>query len=219
MSTGEFYLYQVDNVRDVLKDELARIAPKEILTNAKEDLLIIDSSLERRISVRPQEVFSYPAACKALRAHFGQSVREMGLEEKKLGVSAAGALIQYLSETQKNALEHILSIRAYESCRTLSIDRLALANLELIKPLRGGGRRGSLLFVLDHTRTAMGSRLLRSWIERPLCDSEEIHKRLDAVEGFLQNFPDASALREALSGVYDIERLMSKIAYDTVNAQ
>ena len=219
VSTGEFYLYQVDNVRDTLKDELARIAPKEILTNAKEDLLIIDSSLERRISVRPQEVFSYPAACKALRAHFGQSVREMGLEEKKLGVSAAGALIQYLSETQKNALEHILSIRAYESCRTLSIDRLALANLELIKPLRGGGRRGSLLFVLDHTRTAMGSRLLRSWIERPLCDSEEIHKRLDAVEGFLQNFPDASALREALSGVYDIERLMSKIAYDTVNAR
>ena len=122
-------------------------------------------------------------------------------------------------ETQKNALTHILELRPYARSRFMALDRAALQSLELTQTAHGRGKRGSLLSVLDRTETAMGGRLLRDWIERPLSDAGEIEARLDAVECFTKRLFEANALREALSGVYDVERLLSRIAYDALNAR
>ena len=132
---------------------------------------------------------------------------------------AAGALLSYLTQTQKNGLSHILTAKPYESARYMALDRVALRNLELVETARGKSRRGSLLWILDKTRTAMGSRLMRAWIERPLKERAMIERRLDAVEQLMADPMTSESLRQAFDSVYDVERLLSRIAYDTVNAR
>ncbi len=219
VSTGEFNLYQIPDARSSLSDELARINPSELIVNDVDAFARLDSERARTAAAAAEERFAYPAASKVMAAHFGKPVKELGFEDSRLAVCAAGALLAYLTETQKNALSHILEATPYASSRYMALDRVALRNLELTETSRGKTRRGSLLWILDRTQTAMGSRLLRSWIERPLYEKPEIERRLDAVEQFLQNPMAAEGMREILNGVYDVERLLSRIAYDAINAR
>ena len=219
VSTGEFCLYQIPDARSALADELARIAPSELIVSDREGFAQLDPERARLSSTPDAEAFGYGIASKCMAAHFGRSVKDLGFEDQRLAVCAAGALIKYLTDTQKNALRHILNATAYDSGMYMALDKVALRNLELTETARLKTRRGSLLWILDRTQTSMGSRLLRSWIERPLYDRAEIERRLDAVEQMMANPMAAARMREILGGVYDVERLLSRIAYETVNAR
>ena len=219
VSTGEFYLYQIPDARSNLSDELARLGPSEVVVNDAHAFAQLEPERARKSEVLDEERFSYAFAAKVLTAHFGKSIADMGFDGQRLAVGAAGALLSYLTETQKNALGHILTAQPYESMRYMALDRVALRNLELVETARGKNRRGSLLWILDKTRTTMGSRLLRTWIERPLKQQSEIERRLDAVGQFMANPMAADALRQAFDSVYDVERLLSRIAYDAVNGR
>ncbi len=219
VSTGEFQLFQIPDARASLADELVRLDPSEIIVN---DLALF-SSLEpqraQRAEPLDEERFAYAVAAKVLKAHFSKTVEEMGFDGRRLAVCAAGALLSYLTQTQKNALAHILTARSYESARFLALDKAALRNLELTETVRGKQRKGSLLWILDKTRTSMGSRLMRAWIERPLKERDAIERRLDAVEQLVKNPMAAESMGEAFDGVYDVERLLSRIAYESVTAR
>jgi DNA mismatch repair protein MutS len=219
LSTGEFFAHEFSGAAQSLFDELSKIAPREILTDDPDGLLRLGGPPEAAITPLSADYFEYAAASKALLAHFSAGkVADLGLKGMRLAVPAAGALMRYLTETQKNALSHILKVRLYARDHCLQIDRIAAASLELTQTLKGR-RQGSLLWLLDRAETSMGSRMLKSWIERPLIDKLAIDQRLDAVGLLKDNVFMADALREALHGSYDIERLLSKIAYDTLNAR
>ena len=219
VSTGEFYLCQIPDARANLADELARLGPSEVVVNDPHAFAQLEPERARKSEALDEDRFSYAFASKVLTSHFGKSIADMGFEGQRLAVGAAGALLSYLTETQKNALGHILTAQPFESMRYMALDRVALRNLELVETARGKNRRGSLLWILDKTRTSMGSRLLRAWIERPLKQQPEIERRLDAVEQFMANPMAADALRQAFDSVYDVERLLSRIAYDAVNGR
>ena len=220
VSTGEFYAYQFSGARGRLSDELSRIAPREILCNDPALAMTLAPAIPVKVTAYDGEAFDFSRAGDQLLQHFQvKGLEELGLGKQKMAVSAAGALMSYLNETQKNALIHILSVRLYQAERYLTLDRVAAANLELTESLRGRSRRGSLLWTLDNTVTSMGSRMLRRWIEQPLQIRSEIESRLDAVEALKEDLMTLQEIREALDPVYDIERLLSKIAYDTINAR
>jgi len=214
VSTGEFFVCQVQDVRLRLADELARIVPSEVLVNDIEAYNALNTGIVGYSF--DEEKFQYAFAAKVMKAQFREDVSSLGISGKRLAVSAAGALIAYLESTQKVSMAHILSVKSYDSEPHLDLDRIALRNLELSKTIQGT-RRGSLLGVLDRASTAMGSRLIRSWIEQPLRGKEAIEARLDAVQAFCYAPMEAESMRELLSGVYDIERLLSRIAYDSIN--
>ena len=219
VSTGEFFLYQLEDAKSRLGDELARLNPSEIVTPDAVAFRAAQPEMASRACNPGEDRFAYAAALRAMTDHFGKSVEEMGFAGQRLAICAAGGLLSYLTETQKNALCHISQARHYESERYMALDRVALRNLELTESIRGKGRKGTLLGVLDKTKTSMGGRYLRGLIERPLYDKDAIHARLDAVEQFVENPMSADALRECLSSVYDVERLQSRVAYDSVNAR
>ena len=219
VSTGEFWLYQIQDVQANLSDELARIAPSEVIVNDREAFAEIEPERAQKAECLDAECFAYGTAAKVMAAHFGKSVSEMGFEGQRLAVSAGGALLGYLTQTQKNALSHILTASPYENAGFMALDKVALRNLELVETARGNSRKGSLLWILDKACTAMGSRLLRTWIERPLKDRGRIEARLDAVGNLMENPMAADSLRQAFDSVYDVERLLSRIAYDTINAR
>ena len=219
VSTGEFCLFQIADAASSLVDELARISPSELIVNSRQDFQMLDPERGAMAAQRREEAYVYASASRCMAEHFLSSVKEMGFGEVRLAVCAAGALLDYLTETQKNALSHILKATAYDSKMYMALDKVALRNLELTETSRAKSRRGSLLWILDRTQTAMGSRLLRSWIERPLYNRDEINRRLDAVEQFMADPMSSASMREILSGVYDVERLLSRIAYEAVNAR
>ena len=221
VSTGEFFVHEITGAEDNLRDEVARIAPMEIITN---DLVRLRDCLRREdgsASEQPGSWFSYQSASETLCRHFQlNDLSPLGLsDEYKAGACAAGALMRYLSETQKNTLDHMTGLRIYQGSDTMLIDRNTRRNLELTESLRSRSRKGSLLWLLDKTSTAMGGRLLRSWIEQPLVNREKILRRLDAVEEFVGQHVLTMTLSEELQGVYDVERLLSKVAYKSMNAR
>jgi DNA mismatch repair protein MutS len=155
---------------------------------------------------------------KSLKEHFkAASLKAMGLEDYDCGVISAGALLQYLFETQKTSLSHMTSIQPYSTGKYMVIDSSTRRNLELVETLREKNKRGSLLWVLDKTETAMGARMLRSFIEQPLIDKEEIENRLDAIEELNKNAISREEIREYLKPVYVLERLISRISYKSAN--
>ena len=221
VSTGEFFVHEIAGADDNLRDEVARIAPMELITN---DLVRLRDCLRRddgSASEQPGSWFSYQNASDTLCRHFQlNDLSPLGLsDEYRAGACAAGALMRYLSETQKNTLDHMTGLRIYQGDDTMLIDRNTRRNLELTESLRGRNRKGSLLWLLDKTSTAMGGRLLRSWIEQPLVNREKILRRLDAVEEFAGQHVLTMTLSEELQGVYDVERLLSKVAYKSINAR
>ena len=221
VSTGEFYVHEVAEPVHTLADELARISPMEIIVNDMVKLRECMNREELTSSEQPSAWYQLANATDSLCRHFQlKDLSPLGLsEEYKSAACAAGALMKYLSETQKNSLEHITELRIYQGSETMLLDRNTRRNLELTESIRGRNRKGSLLALLDKTSTAMGGRLLRSWIEQPLIDKAKIERRLDAVEEFSGQHVLTMTLLEELQGVYDIERLLSKVAYKSINAR
>lgn len=221
VSTGEFFVHQVEDAGRTLADEVTRISPVEIIAS---DLIRLREYVNRddlSMSERPGTTFQYQNASETLCKHFHlQDLSPLGLtDDYRLAAQAAGALMSYLDETQKNALEHITELRIYQGGDTMLLDRNTRRNLELTESLRSRTKKGSLLWLMDKTSTAMGGRLLRSWIEQPLVNREEILRRLDAVEEFTSQHVLTMTLSEELQGVYDVERLLSKVSYKSLNAR
>ena len=216
VSTGEFSAYEIDKAATRLEDELARIAPKEIIANTT----LPEGATALPVGYPNPVTFQYAKAKAALLSHFRvQSLEALGIDGIRLGVRAAGALMHYLQETQKNALEHMTTIsRYYDKCYMI-LDHTARRNLELTETMRSRQKQGTLLGILDNTCTAMGGRMLRSFIEQPLTDKDEIDRRLDAIEALCGADMTVSLLREELAQVYDVERLLSRISYRSINAK
>ena len=218
VSTGEFYAQEEASDQSALRAALDAILPGEIITNAPEAL--------SALSPVPMSVFSPSAyqaqnAKKRLLTHFGVgSLIALGFGNgSNAMVSAAGALMAYLEETQKNALEHITRVSIVEKNETMALDEATRRNLELTEGLRSRSAEGSLLGLLDETVTAMGGRKLRGWVERPLLRADAIEKRLNAVELLVRSPIACAGITECLKKVYDMERLLSKVAYHTLNAR
>ena len=218
VSTGEFFA--MEPTETMLRPEIARLRPMEMLTNDGEALREKTEAGLPAASEQPAAWFQPRQAEEALLEHFRlASLTPLGLEEHPAAICAAGALMRYLRETQKNALEHMRSLRFAENGRTMLLDPGTRRNLELTESLRGRGRKGTLMSLLDKTATAMGGRLLKSWIEEPLLDISEIRARHDAVEALCDQPVLRESLRDELAGVYDMERLLSKVAYRSMNAR
>ena len=226
ISTGIFYTCEVygSNAAAILFDELARLSPSEIVANEQlyeheylSKRIRSGYYLEKLANVR----FHPEQAEKRLKQHFAvASLKGFGLEGKTLAVGAAGALLSYLEDTQKNALSHIHSIKLLNRSAFMQLDASTRRNLELTQPLQfNGSKKSTLLYLLDDTKTSMGARLLRNWIDCPLQSKNDIVYRLQAVDTFVRDLRTRKMLGEYLDGVYDIERLTSKIAYGTINGR
>jgi len=227
ITTGEFQVTEIKEVSNQKKllDEIAKYNPAELLSNSEfnksADLIEeIKNRFHTFINEYGDWAFDYDSSYKILSEHFKvHSLDGLGLKEFRLGICACGALLQYLRETQKVNLSHVTEITPYYIEEFMILDLSSRRNLELTETLREKSRKGSLLWVLDKTKTAMGARLLRKWLEQPLLDVNEIHKRLDGVEEFKNNPILREELKELLNGIYDLERLMTKVIYGTVNGR
>ena len=170
------------------------------------------------VSILDSRFFQDESCRKVLREHFKVgSLEGLGLGDYDCGVIAAGAVLQYLYETQKSTLDHLTTIVPYATGNYMILDSSTRRNLELLETMREKQKRGSLLWVLDKTRTAMGARLLRTWIEQPLISKEAILKRQNAIEELNLNYISREELGEYLNPVYDLERLIGRISYKTAN--
>jgi len=219
VSTGEFYV--AEPAMAILRAEILRTAPTEIICASRESLKQAAGEFPGIvISEQNSNWFQLHNAGEVLCDHFKlPHLAGLGLEEHPFATRAAGALMKYLGETQKNSLEHMTTLRFARSGNRMLLDPNTRRNLELTESLRWKGKKGTLLNLLDKTSTAMGGRLLRSWVEQPLLDREEINGRLDAVEALAQSRMIGISLAEELEGVYDMERLLSKVSYRNLNAR
>lgn len=220
VSTGEFSIYQIGGALDQLMQELSRISPSEIIANAEARRFKTAISAPVPLSEFDDDAYLEENAEEALKAHFPQSdLNQEDIRDLDVARRAAGALIQYLTSTQKNSLQHIDHIALYRRSAYMTLDPTARRNLELTESLRDRKRRGSLLWLLDKTCTAMGSRMLKLWIEQPLLNERDITARQDAIEFMLTQPMAADELREKLKQVCDLERMLSRLAYGTLNAR
>lgn len=223
VATGQFTLTELrgGDARGRLISELARLRPAEVLlppdvAGDQQLVKFISEQLGAAQGSCHPSYFAEENARDALRRHFGtSSLAGFGCEGMPLAIAAAGAALAYLHETQKVDLSHIVRLSPYLTSDFLQIDPASRRNLELTRALRDGGRRGTLLWVLDATETALGSRLLRDWIDRPLVDPAAINRRLDAVAELVGSAERRRDLRLALKRIYDLERLAGKLAYRT----
>ena len=222
ISTGECMVTELDKERKLL-DEINKFMPAEIICNQAFLVSGVDTEdlrLRLGICINPLEdwYFDDDLCRRTLTEHFHTSTIEgLGIADYESGTIAAGALFQYLYETQKSDMAHMTSLTPYVTDRFMLIDSSSRRNLELVETLREKQKRGSLLWVLDKTKTAMGARLLRSYVEQPLIDAEEIEGRLSAVEALCDQAMIRDEIREYLQPVYDLERLISRISYQSAN--
>ena len=224
VTTGDYYVTEADTEQKLL-DEVNKFAPPEIICN--EAFYISGTDLEDlrgRLGVSIYSLdawyFSDETAAAALLAHFKvNSLEGLGLKDYPCGAAAAGALLKYLYETQKNSLEHLSAIHPYTTGMFMVIDSSTRRNLELVETLREKQKRGSLLWVLDKTRTAMGGRLLRSWLERPLLSVTAISRRLAAVDALVKDSMGREELIFALQGIGDMERLIGRVVYGSAGGR
>lgn len=222
VTTGDFFVTEVDSERKLL-DELNRFMPSEIICNEPFRMCGIDvEDLKERMSIAISYLdswyFGQEMTKDTILGHFHvNTLQGLGLDDYECGVVSAGALIKYLYETQKNSLDNILEIHPYSIGKYMIIDSSSRRNLELVETLREKQKRGSLLWVLDKTKTAMGARLLRSYVEQPLIDKEEIIKRQDFIEELNNHEITREEFREYLNPIYDLERLITRITYQSAN--
>ncbi len=211
--------------RRLLDDELFRISPKEIIFPEGEEKNVIDVlSRNSMVSVlkSPQEdwIFDFAQAKSVLEGHFRvKSLAGFDLEDKDLAVSAAGALLDYLKRVRKDSLSLIHKVSYIRSGLQMVLDVTSIKNLELVKNLRDGSQKDSLLDIIDFTITSMGGRLIRSWLLQPLFDCSEINHRLDAVSEFLDRSIERQELRESFKEIFDLERLTGKISLAVAHAR
>jgi DNA mismatch repair protein MutS len=222
-TTGEFAVAEWEGPArlDRLRDEIGATRPRELLVRGSAtlpDWLADPAQPEAQIPRAPVEdrAFDLDRARRELLAHFGVATLEaFGCEALPRATAAAGAALRYLRETQKRDITHVTALVTRTSQDVLAIDSLTRRNLELVESLADATRHGTLLDVLDHTRTAMGERLLRDWILRPLVELERIQDRLDAVEELAFRALDRGRLRDALARVQDLDRLLGRITLGT----
>jgi DNA mismatch repair protein MutS len=222
VSTGDFFLTEVDSVPKLM-DEINKFAPSEIICNEALFFSPLDmDALRGRLGIAVTSMeswyFTDDSARDTLRTHFHVGTLDgLGLTDYPTGTLAAGALLKYLYETQMNGLEHMTNIRPYSTGAYMVLDSATRRNLELVETMREKNKKGSLLWVLDKTKTAMGARLLRTYVEQPLIDRQEIESRYDAIEELNQNLMGREEMSEYLNPVYDLERLITRISYQTAN--
>ncbi len=223
VSTGEFCVLDSLDEQELCA-QLTRVNPKEVVTAdsfAKITLELLHSCGLKHAYVTPYYDWAYDskAAEETLCGHFAvASLHSFGVGGMETAICAAGALLQFLRETQKNALLHINKITAISESRYMVLDSTTCRNLELTQTLMESGKKGSLLWLLDKTKTAPGARLLKKYILQPLKNESEINGRLDAVQAVCDNMHLRGGLLESLGGIYDLERIISRISYGTINA-
>ena len=235
ISTGEFCVFEIHSEKlfdlfsdgvfvNCLCDELQKLQPSELL---------IPESYKNAEFFKSDEFKSYCSAVlscyeegsaeqffKYLKQQFSEDkIKNLSLPKNSAALKAAGALVKFLKDTQMRDLSHIKEIELYDAKQFMLLDAAARRNLEITKTIVSGEKKGSLLGVLDFCATAMGGRLIKKWIEQPLLDLNEINARLDAVQELSENMLLRVNIQKHLSGVYDLERLIAKVAYGTANAR
>ena len=222
ISTGDFMVTEVDSDRELF-DEINKFSPSEIICNnafymSGVDMDELKNRYQEVISALDSRFFGEESCRRILMEHFKVgALVGLGLEDYATGIIAAGAVMQYIYETQKSTLEHITTITPYSTGQYMVIDTSTRRNLELVETMREKQKRGTLLWVLDKTKTAMGARLLRACIEQPLIHRDEIIKRQNAVEELNMNYISREEICEYLNPIYDLERLIGRISYKTAN--
>ena len=222
VTTGDFFVTEVDSERKLI-DEINKFSPSEIICNEAfymSGVDVTDMKERLRIAVTSLDAwyFGDDLAKETLLSHFKiHTLEGLGLQDYDCGVLASGALLKYLYETQKNSLSNILALHPYSIGKYMIIDSSSRRNLELVETLREKQKRGSLLWVLDKTKTAMGARLLRSYVEQPLIEKTEILKRQEFISVLNKHEITREEIREYLNPIYDLERLITRITYQTAN--
>ena len=226
-STGEIHLTQLagEDLSLRVSNELGRFSPSEILVNtaaAQDGVLreFVDRRLNGHLEVRSDAEFALDTAQERILRQFkAVSLSALNVEDKPAAVCAFGCAIQYLHATQMTGLERMNKLDVYSDAQYMKLDITARRNLELLETMRSQEKRGSLLGVLDNTKTAMGKRLLRSWIEQPLVQIAPITRRLSAVEELVKSSLLRGDLQELLTQIYDLERIMTRVVYGSANAR
>ncbi len=223
LSTGAFYATTCADAQSAAS-ELGRFSPTEVMRggeNCKDTIL--EEALKYRLTCCVDEEkpgqFDLGASVALLESHFGQSLAELGIANMEEVTVAAGALLGTLLDLQKNELAHIHQFQYYSSGRFMELDLDARRNLELTETMRNRDKKGSLLWAIDRTVTAMGGRMLRSWLEKPLLDPIEIGRRQSAVQELVDNTMLRADLTEAMKEITDFERVMTRIVTGTVNCR
>ena len=228
ISTGEFLATQIVEHNNFarLLDEISRYSPAEIIVsdmmfNSKTEIEKIKERFETYFSKESEESFDgeYELLSGMYNIIDDKNEKIKNLSDKKLAIYAINALLKYLEDTQKTSLDHINTIKIYNTTRYMALDINARRNLEITEKMRDKSKKGTLLWVLDKTSTSMGGRLLRRWLNDPLIDRKEINDRLDAVEELKDSIILRGDVVEALKKVYDIERLAGKISYGNANGR
>ena len=218
ISTGELYVtWAIDD--DAVINEVARYEPKEIIVNSLASRF--NDNIELRIKVEPNELtdefFEIPDKSEILTKHFKKTATELKLKGKDSAIVAVCATLRYIEHTQKNNLEYLNTVTSYETEDYMDLDVATRRNLEICETMRDKGKRGSLLWVLDETKTAMGARLLKSWLEKPLINPLVIQKRQNSVKELFDNPIMRDTLGEALDGIHDMLRITTRISLRSVN--
>ncbi len=222
VSTGDYFVTEI-NTTEKLMDEILKFQPSEIICNEALFLSNLDmNKLREKLNISVTALdswyFTDETAKGMLCQHFHlNGVDGLGLADYLSGTLAAGALLKYLYETQMNSLENMTSIHPYSTSAFMVLDSATRRNLELVETMREKNKKGSLLWVLDKTKTAMGARLLRSWVEQPLIEKSAIEERFDAIEELNGSIISREELSEYLGPIYDLERLITRISYQTAN--
>ncbi|MBQ2753307.1 MAG: DNA mismatch repair protein MutS, partial [Firmicutes bacterium] len=226
VTTGEFITTDFSSVNAETKviDEIGHYMPSELVTNTALKTSKVYDTISKRFNMSfsfcDDWTFSVSSAREKIYSHLDIATLDgIGIGDKPLCISACGGLLRYLYDTQKTDLTHIAAIKYYSYSSYMLLDISTRRNLELVETMREKSRKGSLLWVLDKTKTAMGARLLKKWIEQPLMDKDLIDKRLNSVEELKDDIFMAEEIKEVLNSMYDFERIVSKIIYKTANCR
>lgn len=226
ISTGELFATQLEgDLWQKLQNELGRFSPREILiggeaVSIKELPDFIRNKLSASVEMLMDEQYKLEHCASIVLEHFHrETLEELHLDGREKIVCCLGALFGYLKETQRTGLERINRIELYSEAQFMQLDLNTRRNLELLETMRSKEKRGSLLWVLDHTKTAMGKRLIRTWIEQPLLSCAQISRRQNAVEELCEDVMLRGSLLEQMTGIYDLERLMTRIVYGSANGR
>ncbi len=225
ISTAEIYATSVsgDEIEQKLQNELGTYSPVEVVTNLNslkfaETAKFIESRLGAMLNDSQYKRFEYETCLESIKDQFADTLREDDTSEKSI-ICAVGAMLDYIKDAQKKDISYINKLSIYSNGQYLELDVNTRRNLELTESLRSKEKKGTLLWVLDKTRSSIGARLLRKWIEHPLINVSKIVRRQNAVEEFYNNYMMREQVSELLDQVLDLERLMTKIVYGTANAR
>ena len=222
VTTGDFFVTEVDEKRSLI-DEINKFSPSELVCN--EAFLLCNDEIENikynfntSVSALNNHYYEEHSSTEVLKEHFKvENIGALGLKDFEVGCVSAGGLLSYLIETQKSSLKQINNIKTYVCGNYMLLDASTRRNLELTETLRDKEKKGSLLWVLDKTRTAMGARTLRQMVEQPLVNPRDINNRLDVIEELCNDVYNREEIREYLGAVYDLERLITRVSYETAN--